>query len=196
MRLVVEKADPDELYELVLSLVVPRPVGWLSTVSADGVPNLAPFSFFNAVCDAPPVFVVSVSRRDDGTLKDTVKNLLKTREAVINVASEELLPALEKTGEEVGPEVDEFELAGLTKEPARLVKVPRVKEAKAFFECRFVKRESVYDYELLFLEAVLVEVRDEVIRDGSVDYEKLKPVGRLGGPFYARAYGPCKIQVK
>jgi len=194
MKFPVKETDEDTLYRLLLSLVVPRPIGWVSTLSKEGIPNLAPFSFFNAVCDAPPVFVLSVSEREDGTPKDTVRNALERGELVINLVSEELLDAVIKTGEEVPPEVDEFKLAGLTPEPSRLLSVPRVKEAKAFFECKLLKWEKLYDAYLLFAEALLVEVREEVIKEGRVDYEALKPVGRLGGRYYARAYGECKIE--
>ena len=129
MEFVVKKTDEETLYKLILSLVVPRPIAWVSTISKEGVLNIAPFSFFNAVNDAPPVLMISVSNREDGRLKDTVKNILDTKEFVINMVSEELLEKMKKTGEDFPPEVDEFKEAGLTPEPSRFVVAPRIKEA-------------------------------------------------------------------
>ncbi len=183
----VERMDPDILFRLVIGLVVPRPVGWLSTVSKEGVNNLAPFSFFNAVNDDPPVFIVSISDRDDGSPKDTVKNVLETGEFVVNILSEDLLGKMVITGSDFPPEVDEFKEAGLTPDPSLKIKAPRVREAKAWFECKLLKHERLYDTNLLFGEAVLIGVDPEIIDDeGRVDYRKLKPVGRLGGRFYVK----------
>ncbi|EDP74498.1 flavin reductase family protein [Hydrogenivirga sp. 128-5-R1-1] len=187
MEFLVDRTDGDTLFRLVLGLVVPRPIGWVSTVSREGVYNLAPFSFFNAVNDEPPVFMISVGDRDDGSLKDTVRNILDTEEFVINLVSEDLFRNMLITAEEFPPEVDEFKKAGLTPEPAKLVKAPRIKEAKAAFECKLFKHEKVYDMHLILGEAKLIRVEEGVAdREGRIDYEKLRPVGRLMGSYYLR----------
>ena len=189
MEFWVRETDEETLFKLVTGLIVPRPIGWVSTVSSEGVNNLAPFSFFNAVNDSPPVLMVSVSDRDDGTLKDTVKNILETGEFVLNVVSEDLVDKMVITSEEFPPEVDEFEVAKLTPEPSKAVKPPRVKEAKAKLECKLLKHEKVYDTHLILGEAVLIEVEDGCVDpEGKVRYEELRPVGRLGG-LYIRAFG-------
>lgn len=195
MEFVVKKTDEETLYKLILSLVVPRPIAWVSTISKEGVLNIAPFSFFNAVNDAPPVLMISVSNREDGRLKDTVKNILDTKEFVINMVSEELLEKMKKTGEDFPPEVDEFKEAGLTPEPSRFVVAPRIKEAKVSFECKLYKYLPIYDMHVMFGEILLIKVNDEILEENiKINYEKYKPVGRLGGAYYLRAYGECKIK--
>lgn len=194
MEFIVERTDEETLFKLVLGLVVPRPIGWISTVSREGVKNIAPFSFFNAVNDSPPVLMVSVSDRDDGSFKDTVRNILDTGEFVVNLVSEDLLERMLVTSAEFPPDVDEFERAGLTPEESRTVRAPRIKEAKASFECKLFKHMKVYDMHLILGEALLIRVEDGVVDgDGRVDYERLRAVGRLGGPYYLRAFGNCCI---
>ncbi len=194
MEFWVRETDEETLFRIVTGLIVPRPIGWVSTVSSGGVNNLAPFSFFNAVNDSPPVLMVSVSDRDDGTPKDTVRNILETGEFVVNVVSEDLVDKMVLTSEEFPPEVDEFEVAKLTPEPSRAVKPPRVREAKAKFECRLLKHEKVYDTHLILGEALLIEVDEGCINgEGRVRYEELRPVGRLGG-LYIRAFGKGVFQ--
>jgi len=196
MEFVVKETDEDTLYKLILGLVVPRPIGWVSTVSREGVLNLAPFSFFNAVNDAPPVLMISVSNRDDGSLKDTVRNILSTKEFVVNMVSEELLEKMVITGEDFPPDVSEFERAGLTPEESKFVTPPRVKEAKVAFECKLFKYVPVYDMHLILGEVLLIRVREEVLADNlHVNYEAYKVVGRLGGNGYVRTFGNCKLEI-
>jgi len=195
MEFVVDRTDEDTLFRLVLGLVVPRPIGWVSTVSKDGVRNIAPFSFFNAVNDAPPVLMISVSDRDDGTLKDTVRNILETEEFVVNLVSEELFEPMIKTGEEFPPEVDEFEIAGLTPEESKFVKAPRIKESKASFECKLYQHIKVYDMHLILGEALLIRVQDNILdEEGRVIYERYKPLGRLGGRYYTKVFKDCFLK--
>ncbi len=190
MEFLVKDTDGDTLFRLITGLIVPRPIGWISTVSREGIYNLAPFSFFNAVNDCPPVFMVSVSDRDDGSPKDTARNILETGEFVLNVVSEDLLGKMVITSEEFPPEVDEFKKAGLTPEASKTVKAPRVKEARAKIECRLLRHIKVYDANLFLGEAQLICVEDGVAdREGRVDPERLQAVGRLGGNLYIKAFG-------
>lgn len=195
MEFVVDRTDEDTLFRLVLGLVVPRPIGWVSTVSREGVRNIAPFSFFNAVNDAPPVLMISVSDRDDGTLKDTVKNILETGEFVVNLVSEELFEPMLKTGEDLPPEVDEFEVAGLTPEESKFVKAPRIKESKASFECKLYQHLKVYDMHLILGEALLIKVQDNILdEEGRILYDRYKPLGRLGGKYYLKTHRDCLLK--
>ncbi|MDQ7037934.1 MAG: flavin reductase family protein [Aquificota bacterium] len=190
MEFLVKETDGDTLFRLITGIVVPRPIGWISTVSREGVYNLAPFSFFNAVNDCPPVVMVSVSDRDDGSPKDTARNILDTGEFVVNIVSEDLLEKMVITSEEFPPEVDEFKKAGLTPESSKTVKAPRVKEARAKIECRLLKHIRVYDTNLFLGEAQLIYVADHVADgEGRVDPEKLRAVGRIGGGMYVKAFG-------
>lgn len=190
MEFLVKETDGDTLFRLVLGLVVPRPIGWVSTLSKEGVPNIAPFSFFNAVNDEPPVFMVSISDRDDGSPKDTVKNILDTGEFVVNLVSEELFGKMLITSEEFPPQANEFEEAGLTPEESKLVKPPRIRESKASFECRLFKHVKVYDMHMILGEALLIRVWDNLLdEEGRVDYSAYKPIGRMGGKLYVRCFG-------
>ncbi|RUM28474.1 MAG: flavin reductase family protein [Aquifex sp.] len=195
MEFLVKHTDEDTLYKLVLGLIVPRPIGWVSTISKEGITNIAPFSFFNAVNDAPPVLMLSISNRDDNTLKDTVRNILDTKEFVINMVSEELFEKMLITAEEFPPDISEFEKAGLTPEESKMVKAPRIKEAKVSFECKLYKYVPVYDMHVIFGEALLIKVNDDILTENfKVDYESYKPIGRLGGNYYAKVYGNCQIK--
>ena len=197
MEFLVEKTDGETLFKLVLGLVVPRPIGWVSTVSREGVFNIAPFSFFNAVNDEPPVLMISVSDRDEGTPKDTVRNILDTEEFVVNLVTEDLFEKMLITGEEFPPEVDEFKEAGLTPEPSKLIKAPRIKESKVSFECRLLKHEKVYDMHLILGEALLIRVEDEIVDgEGRVDYGRFRALGRLGGRYYIRVCPECLIEAR
>ncbi len=197
MEFSVSKLDEDTLYKLILGLVVPRPIGWVSTVSKEGIYNIAPFSFFNAVNDFPPVLMLSISNRDEGTLKDTVKNILDTKEFVVNMVSEELFEKMLITAEEFPKEVDEFKKAGLTPEKSKTVLAPRIKEAKVSFECKLYKYVPVYDMHMILGEVIHIKVSDEIIKeDFSIDYDKYKVIGRLGGKFYIKTSKNCRLEVK
>ena len=196
MEFVVKETDERTFFRLVLGLVVPRPIAWVSTVSKDGVLNAAPFSFFNAVNDYPPVFMVSVGDRDDGSPKDTIRNILDTGEFVINLVSEENADQMVRTAEELPPQVSEFETAGLSPEESKLVKAPRIKESKASFECKLYKYLKVYDMHVVLGEALLLRVKEGITDpEGRVNFEAYKPIGRLGGKLYVRAYGDSLLEI-
>merc|ERR1712070_826680 len=126
------------LYALLISAVTPRPIAFVSSVSSTGVPNLAPYSFFGLMCHDPPTLVFCTVLRG-GTPKDTLSNLKETGECVVNMISEEFVEAANCCCGEYPPEVDEFELSGLTKAPSKLPRrTPRVKEAMVQFECKVV----------------------------------------------------------
>lgn len=178
---------PDELHprdaaRLTTSVVVPRPIAWVSTVGADGSLNLAPFSFFNAVAGNPPTVMVSIGQRK-GTLKDTLRNVQETGEFVINIVDESLLEAMNISAGEWDYEVDEFDLAGLETAPSVDVKPPRVAAATVAMEIRLLQTVPIAEtHNTMIVGRVLrFHIRSDVLReDGMVVPEKLKPVGRLG----------------
>ncbi len=172
----MEKPEGFDPYEVLTRLVVPRPIAWVSTLSPEGIPNLAPFSFYNAVCDEPPVVVLSISRKEEGSQKDTARNILQTGEFVINMVSEEFIREVELSSEDFPPEVSEFEVCGLEMAKAYKVKVPRVARAKAWLECRLLKHEELFGYDLIFGRVVFAGAE-------SLDLSVLKPIGRLSGRF-------------
>ena len=169
------------------SCVVPRPIGWISTLSADGVPNLAPFSYFNAVSGVPPHVMFSPGGAGpEGASKHSLLNVEATGEFVANVVSLALVEQMVKTSAPAAEDVDEFELAGLAKVPSKLVKPPRVAEAPIHLECRHWKtiempQSAGEPCHLVIGRVVGVHIADEVIDDdGFVDVLRFNAVARLG----------------
>ena len=164
------------------ALVVPRPIGWISTLSADGVANLAPYSFFNTVSGAPPFVMFSSAGR-----KDSQRNIDATGEFVVNMATSELKEAVNASAAVVGPDVDEFDLVGLAKAACRNVSAPRVAASPVAIECvvnRIVELTTRDGHkvgsEVIFGEVVGIHIADDIIVGGIVDIRKLSPLSRLG----------------
>jgi flavin reductase (DIM6/NTAB) family NADH-FMN oxidoreductase RutF len=161
-------------------LGVPRPIGWISTRSVEGVGNLAPFSYFNVVASRPPHVAFSA-----GNGKDTLDNARRTAEFVVNVVSRSVVREMNLTSARVSPEVDEFHLSGLAASASRTVGAPRVARATAHLECRVAGVLPVGDSTLVVGEVVHLHVAAAVWRNGRVDPELLDPVARLSGSLYA-----------
>ena len=168
------------------ALVVPRPIGWISTVSKDGVNNLAPYSFFNAVSDRPPVVLFS-----SGGRKDTLRNIEETGEFTCSMATYDLREHMNMSSAPVVHGVDEFTLAGLTPASSTLVKPPRVAESPAAYECKLWKMvelpapDAQHTHTVVFGLVVGVYVDDRYVRDGLVDTAAMQPLARLGYMEYA-----------
>lgn len=178
--------DTKALYRLMISIVVPRPIAWTSTISADGVLNAAPFSYFQALSSKPPVVMISVGRRRGGAAKDTRSNIEATREFVVNLVSEGSGPRMVRTSIDYPPEVSEFAEAGLTPVPSAKVKPPRIGESAVSLECRLDRILDVGTSGVCIGEVVAIHLRDDVLAaDGTVDPWKLRPLARLGGASYA-----------
>lgn len=183
---------PRTIYKLMTGAVVPRPIGWVSSVNANGQPNLAPFSYFNAVSSNPPHLIFSPGiRGTDGSAKDTLKNVQTTGEFVANLVTEDLAEAMNVTATEFPAHVNEFEAAGLTPAPSRAVRPPRVAESPVHFECRVAHLldlgEGGTGNTLVVGRVVHIHVSDEVLLEGDkVDWARLKPIGRLAGRWYCR----------
>ncbi|MCS6840836.1 MAG: flavin reductase family protein [Roseiflexus sp.] len=185
---VTEAMPPRDAYRLLISSVVPRPIGWASTVGADGSINLAPFSFFNAVGGPIPFVMISVSRRA-GAIKDTLRNVTETGEMVLNIVSEELAPQMNITSGDWAYGENEFERAGLEAAPSVDVRPPRVAAAPVAMEVKVTQIVPVEgsSYTMIIGRVVRFHVRRDLLRpDGTVDPVRLNPVARLGGDEYAR----------
>ena len=189
--------SPDQLpwksvYKLLIGAVVPRPIGWISSLSPEGQANLAPFSFFNVVCPNPPhVMFCPEVRSTDQALKDTLKNVRASGEFVVNIVTEDLAEAMNQTSQELPPEVDEFAVANLITAPSQVVRPPRVALSPVHFECRVVQiielGRGPGSGSLVLGEVVHLHVDDSVLIGGDkIDPEKLKPIGRLAGSTYCR----------
>ena len=179
---------PIDCYKLLTGLVVPRPIGWIGTVSEQGQPNLAPYSFFQAVAGNPPTVLFSAGVAN-GHEKDSLRNTRATGEFTCNLVDMTLAEAMNATAAEVEAGVDEFELAGLTPGPSIEVKAPRVAEARASFECRvtqFVELGRAPSTNVVvFGEVVRFHVNDEVLDGTRIDHAALDAVGRMAGNGYA-----------
>ena len=170
------------------SLVIPRPIGWITTVDPEGVVNLAPYSFFNAVGYRPPtvMFASGAGSGEDGQ-KDSLRNVEATGEFVCNLSTWENREAMNRSSASVGPEVDELEMSGLTPVPSKLVKPPRVKEAPVHLECKHLRSVDFPNwsnkdrYVVVFGEVIGVHIEDQYITpEGLIDVDLMKPIGRLG----------------
>lgn len=182
--------DDVDIYKLLIGLVVPRPIGWIGSVSAGGVRNLAPFSFFNAVAASPPTVLFSTIRAG-GARKDTLSNVEATGVFTVNVVTEETVEAMNVTSGRYDPSVDEFELAGLTAVDGTVVEAPMVGEAKANLECRLnqvipIGTDGPMAASIVIGEVVRVHVEGAILDGTRIDQEALRAVGRMGGPTYTR----------
>lgn len=167
---------PGDAYALLNAVVVPRPIAWVSTKGPGGIDNLAPHSYFTVSSVDPPVVqFTSVG------LKDSQRNATATGEFVVSVCTRELAEAVNRTSIDAPPDVSEFDLAGLTREPSRVVAPPRVAESPVALECRLAGTRSFGESTVVFGEIVWIAVKPEVMRDGRIAVDLLRPVARLGG---------------
>jgi flavin reductase (DIM6/NTAB) family NADH-FMN oxidoreductase RutF len=182
-----EKNDHGLPFNPFKACVIPRPIGWISTISPEGIHNLAPFSQFQNLTFDPPYVMFAANQNTRGQRKDTVVNSEQTGEFVYNMATFELREAVNISAAEVPPEVDEFELAGVTKAPSIRVKPCRVAESPVQFECRYHQtlrlpgNGLMGTADVIIGRVVLVHIKDEIIgADGRLDIIKIRPLARLG----------------
>ena len=188
--------DPNELehsavYKLLTGSVIPRPIGWISTVDQNGINNLAPFSYFNAVGEDPPHVMFSTVRGND-TNKDTLNNVLSNGQFVVNMVTEELAEKMNLTSQSVASDIDEFELAHLTPISSVKVKPMRVKESPITFECELVHHYFLENHKnggacIIIGRIVMMHFADDVLLDKfKINLENYKPIARLAGSNYAK----------
>lgn len=169
-------AEPGAFYRLLTSVVVPRPIAWISTRSAAGVDNLAPHSFFTVACNDPPIVqFTSVGR------KDTLRNAEATGELVFNITTSALLETVNATSIDAPPDVSEFDLHGIAREPSLRVAPPRVADSPVALECVLEDTRRFGACTVVFGRVVHAAVAEEVMRDGRARIELLRPLARLGG---------------
>ncbi|HJU31601.1 MAG TPA: flavin reductase family protein [Hyphomicrobiaceae bacterium] len=180
---------PRQRYKLLCGLVVPRPIALVSSLSPAGVVNAAPYSFFNAFSENPALIVLGLQHNDDGTPKDTTRNIQLSGEFVVNLVDEGIAEAMNVTATEFPSDMSEPEIANLRLAPSTLIKPPRLADAPASFECRRVVGLAFGPQrELLIGEVIGVHVREGIVDPATlnVDFAALRPVGRLCGNMYAR----------
>jgi flavin reductase (DIM6/NTAB) family NADH-FMN oxidoreductase RutF len=174
-------------YDPFKSCVIPRPIGWISTISREGVHNLAPYSQFQMLAFDPPYVMFSAGQNSHGRKKDTVTNAEQTREFVWNMATHDLREAVNKSAEEVPPDVDEFDLSGVTKASSRAVRPARVAQSPVHFECLYYQtlrlpgNSMLSTSDVVFGRVIGIHISDDVITpDGRIDVLRLRPIARLG----------------
>jgi len=180
-----------DIYKLMVGAIVPRPIALVSSIDENNVRNLAPFSYFTACSSNPPVVVFCPVRRPGPlTTKDTLRNITATREFVINIVSEEFAQGMNATAAQVAPEVDEFELSGLTPLASEAIKPARVAESPVHMECRLMQIVHISDEpgggSLVLGEVLRFHVREDCIENFRIDPDKLNAIGRMAGSTYVR----------
>ena len=196
--------DPNEIpfqdtHKLMIGSIVPRPIAFVSTCSKDGKNNVAPFSYFNGVCSKPPTVMFAPARRGwDGQEKDTLINIRETKEFVVNVVSEPFAEKMILCSTDFDPDVDEFDVSGLTSAPSVKVAPPRVSESKISLECKLNQIIEIGDGTagsgfIIIGTIILFNIDDEVYENGKINLEKLEPLGRLAGNWYSRTDNPFEI---
>ena len=185
------RVDPDErdsLYRILAGAVIPRPIAWVSSLSPEGIENLAPYSFFNVVSTSPPVVMFAPADRPDRPdgLSDSARNARETGEFVVNVVTEPLAEAMNATSATLSPTESEFDHAGLERAPAERVAPPRVAAAEVAFECELYEFVEVGSNAMVLGEVVSVYLAESVTTDGKLDVRKVDAVGRLAGSYYCR----------
>ena len=195
--MVIDPQSFDRFNMILTGVVVPRPIAFVSTRSTEGIVNLAPYSFFNAMAYRPPTLVFSSSRRAPGWAdkrKDTLTNIEETGEYVVNIVVDDIAAAMNATAAEYPAHISEFDIAGLTEAPSELLKAPRVAESPVNMECRLVQvvniGEQPHQHGLVIGEIVRMHLRDDILYQGPngyrVDHQALQPTGRLAGNAYCR----------
>ncbi len=168
-------------YKILTNVVVPRPIAWITSLSQTGVINLAPFSFFNAVGSDPLYVVVSVGWRDDGTLKDTARNIEESGEFVVNLVTEDLLRAMNVSAADFPPDESEVAAADLRVAPAVKIRTPRVAGAQVSLECKLFKSQALGSNTLYIGEVVMFHVADHLMGE-RLHVNNFTPIGRMGAP--------------
>ena len=180
-----------EVYKLLTGLIIPRPIAWVSTVNEEGVPNLAPFSYFNAVGDDPPHVMFSISRGGHHN-KDTLNNVLRSKEFVVNLVTEELAEKMNSTAHPLQPHESEFEFANVKPGISVKVKPPLVAASPVSMECVLVHHYNLEEHKnggstIIIGRVVHFHVQDDILLDNFyINLEKYQPISRLAGSNYAK----------
>lgn len=187
--------DPSQMgivdtYRLMVQLITPRPIAWVSTVSSSGITNLAPYSFFNGIGANPPSVLFCPVNRRDGSKKDSLLNALETKEFVVNVVSAKNAEIMNASSADYAPDSSEFEALDIKTLPSQIVTPPRVAASVAQFECKLLQHIELgvgpAGANVVIGEIVMLHVDDSIISDGIIDPSLLDNVGRLGGSAYAK----------
>lgn len=191
MQFITTETDPSLLYKLLTGTIIPRPIGWISTIDQQGINNLAPFSYFNMVSSDPPCVVFS-TRRDNNKFKDTLNNVLANGEFVVNLVTFEVVEQMNATSEAFAADVDEFSVTNLTPLDSVFVKPKRVKESPIHLECEmihhyFMDNETDGGACLIVGRIKIIHIDDAILMENNrINLDVYKPIARLAGSNYAK----------
>lgn len=187
MEIDPKQLNPSQAYDLMISIIVPRPIAFISTVSPEGLPNAAPFSFFNGISTDPPLVAIAIAQRGNGK-KGTLRNIEAGGEFVVNIVDETLAEGMNRAGGNYPPDTNKFEIAKLTPRPSVKIKPPRIGEAPVSLECRLVQVMPLPETmdRLVIGRVVYIHLRDDLWSNGSIDPARLRAIGRLGQSNYCR----------
>ena len=192
------KLNRNDRYKLMIGSIVPRPIAWVSTMDEVGNLNLAPFSYFTAVCPDPMTLLFCPGVLPNGEKKNTWRNIEKVPEFVINICNEETATAMNLSATVLPYGQSEFDWAGVTPAKSHYIVVPRVAEAPISFECKLQKIVLVSDQPgggaAIFGEVQMVHIRDDIYQNGYIDLEAMQPIGRLAGAGYTKVRDTFEMQ--
>jgi flavin reductase (DIM6/NTAB) family NADH-FMN oxidoreductase RutF len=190
MQFDIQSTDSSVLYKLLTGTVIPRPIAWVASIDANGIDNLAPFSFFNVVSEDPPHIMFSTVRTGNKN-KDTLNNILANNQFVVNLVTEEIVEQMNTTAQNVASDVSEFELANVTPIDSVFIKPKRVKESLVQFECEMVHHYFIEKHQnggacIIIGKIITLHVDDSILMENhKINLDKYKPVARLAGSHYS-----------
>ncbi|EAZ94429.1 hypothetical protein FBBAL38_12065 [Flavobacteria bacterium BAL38] len=191
MQFDIQNTEASALYKLLTGTVIPRPIGWISTIDSNNCNNLAPFSFFNVVSEDPPHVMFSIVRTGNKN-KDTLNNILDNKQFVVNLVTEEVVAQMNTTSQSVASDIDEFELASVTPIDAVYIKPKRVKESLVHFECEMVHHYFIENHQnggacIIIGKIITMHIDDSILMENHrINLETYKPVARLAGSNYSK----------
>ena len=197
MEINFQDISPRERYKLLSSTVIPRPIAMVSSRGLDGVDNVAPYSFFNVFSEDPPIVILGLQNKDDGSPKDTTRNILKTSEFVVNMIDRKMVEAMNNCAVDFPPEVSEFDITGLNRAPCEVIAANRLAEAPVALECRqtfTIKLNKNRD--ICLGEVLYMHIRDDIIdaKTKKIKIENYEIVARLFADYYAGITDPYALE--
>jgi flavin reductase (DIM6/NTAB) family NADH-FMN oxidoreductase RutF len=191
MQFDIQTTDSSVLYKLLTGTVIPRPIAWVASIDANGIDNLAPFSFFNVVSEDPPHIMFSTVRTGNKN-KDTLNNILANNQFVVNLVTENVVEQMNTTAQNAASEVSEFELANVTPIDSVYIKPKRVKESLVQFECEMVHHYFIEKHQnggacIIIGKIITLHIDDSILMDNhKINLDAYKPVARLAGSNYSK----------
>ncbi len=177
------------VYSYLVGAISPRPIAWISTLNSEGIANIAPYSFFTVASCKPPVLSVTQVNPSDKTNKDTLSNLMATKECVVNIVSQELVEKMNQSCANYPSDISEFDAANIAQAPSLLVNAPSVAGSKVRFECKLREVISISNEpgggKMMLLDVVGICIKDSVMSNGYIDPKLLNAVGKMGGDYFS-----------